>query len=164
MENYSFSEEILQWPGELKWPNSSVKFFVSQDWDTAIVNFLKAAALVFKKDYKLSSSKTEDSKQTSRDDNGGYFWEGSFKYGNEEEYILVEYFGDQAEEMVYPMPLDETRIYLVKGINQTLQLICSYQQYAASLSAIKLTLKMEGNPKHNSKIKKLFNKHFSTTQ
>ena len=163
MKKLVIKKETLSWPGKLKWLQTSNRFFVKKDWEDTIVKFLRKAAIVLKKDFDPSKTRTEDNTTTSRDDNGSYYWDGTFIEGDKEQNIELTYCGSQAEEMMYPMPLEEKRTYLVNGLDnrEKLELICSYREYAAEVSFIDLTINLEARQRLSKKILDLFQLEFS---
>ena len=160
----------LCWPGPLKWPPRSERFFVSADWDRVLIAFLRRAGQLLDPACGPSDQEPgrgQEQEHRSRDDNGAYYWQGSYRLGDEHAGIRVSWSASQAEESLWPMPRDERRRYALEGLSQgSLELILDYEEYAAELRSIRLSLWLEpgqnGTAEAFETIRTLFLEAFSS--
>lgn len=130
----------------LRWPQTLRDIPANPTMDATLITFLRTAARLIDPLFSPPAVRSDQRESTVRDDNGGYFWEGTYREGDAQHAILISYFGDQPEEMMYPQRRSEQRTCTVVGLPDPFQLKldCDYATFAGSISWIHLTLEMTG--------------------
>ena len=133
----------------LSWPQTLRDIPANPTMDATLITFLRTAAQLIDPLFSPPTVRSDQSESTVRDDNGGYFWEGTYREGDAHHAILISYFGDQPEEMMYPQRRSEQRTFTVVGLPDPFQLKldCDYATFAGSISWIYLKLEMTGDPR-----------------
>ncbi|MBI4749096.1 MAG: hypothetical protein HY774_11445 [Acidobacteria bacterium] len=142
----------------LSWPETLRDIPANPAMDVALINFIREAARLIDPLFSPPAVRSDQSESTVRDDNGGYFWEGKYREGDARHAILVSYFGDQPEEMMYPQRRSEQRTCTVVGLPEPFQLKldCDYATFAGSISWIYLKLEVTGDTRLVESVQQAF--------
>jgi hypothetical protein len=132
----------------LSWPETLRDIPANPTMDATLITFLRTAARLIDPLFSPPTIRSDQHESTVRDDNGGYFWEGKYREGDARHAILISYFGDQPEEMMYPQRRSEQRTFIVCGLPDPFQLKldCDYATFAGSISWIDLKMEVTGEP------------------
>jgi hypothetical protein len=130
------------------------------DPETWVLAFLRRIAREFVPDFDVPSRRTTTDTEESRDDNGAYCSEGSFREGNSKRFIDCHWTLYQHEEMIGPAPWRHSHRFQVRGLRrgQRFEFVISRSadgSYTSEASEAMIIVRLQGDEATLSRVEEL---------
>jgi hypothetical protein len=156
----------LNWPGHLNDAVVRALERAGQQPAEGCFDFVRAAAARLEPDFALPETlvTVEEPYEAGRGDHdGSYYYESSFRAGDDERFVTLQVSYNMPEEMMYPEDHTWDWAYVVGGLSdgRSLRLFCRRRARTGQTSQAMAMLTVAGSPEECAAVRALFRAQFA---